>query len=161
MNLKLHIGKGNESQTYHEAVGSLMYLALCTRPDIAFAVSYVSRFLSCADEAHWAVVKRIFKYLSGTRNAQLVFSGNKDFYIQAHGDADWASDVMDRKSVSGFVIILAGAAVSWYSKKQGCVALSTTEAEFIASSEVVKEVIWIKNLLIGIGVTLQATTNLL
>jgi hypothetical protein len=132
---------------YQEAVGSLLYLAQCTRPDIAFAVNDVSRFNGKHSEAHWAAVKRIFRYLKGTVNLKLIFSNRKLDGLQVFSDADWGSDPDKRRSCSGIVVKLSGGAISWSSKRQPIVALSSTEAEYIALSSAVCESIWIKQLM--------------
>jgi hypothetical protein len=139
---------------YQEAVGSLLYLAQCTRPDIAFAVNDVSRFNGKHSEAHWAAVKRIFRYLKGTVNLKLTFSNRKLDGLQVFSDADWGSDPDKRRSCSGIVVKLSGGAISWSSKRQPIVALSSTEAEYIALSSAVCESIWIKQLMDELDKTL-------
>lgn len=130
---------------FQEAVGSLLYLTQSTRPDIAFAVNDVSRFNINHDSTHWRAVKRIFRYLRGTTNAKLRFTKSNDG-IMAYSDADWASEVDSRRSCSGFVIKLANASICWMSKRQPIVALSSTEAEYIALSSVTCELMWLKQL---------------
>ncbi|CAN0866868.1 Retrovirus-related Pol polyprotein from transposon TNT 1-94, partial [Linum grandiflorum] len=110
---------------YASAVGSLMYAMVCTRPDIAHAVGVVSRFLSNPGKEHWAAVKWILRYLRG--------------------------DIDTRRSTSGYLITFSGGAVSWQSRLQKCVALSTTEAEFIAATEASKELLWMKKFLNELG----------
>lgn len=135
---------------YREAVGSLMYLANATRPDIAFAVNDLSRFNIQHAEPHWRAVKRVFRYLKGTIHYALKFTNENsdtDIELVMYTDADWASEIDSRRSCSGYVGIMAGAAISWQSKRQPIVALSSTEAEYIALSEAVKEVIWLKQLI--------------
>lgn len=125
---------------YQEAVGSLLYLAGRTRPDISFALSEVSRFNSNHSEPHWKAVKRIFRYLTGTIDLVLRYDSRED--LEAYSDSDWGSNIDDRKSCSGFVLKMSGGAISWCSKKQPIVALSTTEAEYIALSQALREVMW-------------------
>lgn len=132
------------------AVGSLMYAMICTRPDIAYAVGAVSRYLSNPGKQHWAAVKWIFRYLRGTTRRCLCFGKGKPV-LKGYTDADMAGDVDSRKSTSGYLITFSGGAVSWQSKLQKCVALSTTEAEFIAATESCKEMIWLKNFLLELG----------
>ena len=114
---------------YQSAVGSLLYLSGWTRPDIVFSVSNVARFCSSPTKEHWTAVKRIFRYLKGTHNYGLLYSRNDGTMI-GYLDADWAGDMNDRKSTSGYLFMMSGAAVSWKSRKM--VALSTAEAEYIA-----------------------------
>ena len=132
---------------YASAVGSLMYAMVCTRPDIAHAVGVVSRFLSNPGKEHWAAVKWILRYLRGTSKVCLCF-GNGKPVLDGFTDADMAGDVDSRKSTSGYLITFAGEAVSWQSRLQKCVALSTTEAEYIAITEACKEVLWMKKFLL-------------
>ncbi|KAL5842405.1 hypothetical protein ACOSQ3_013008 [Xanthoceras sorbifolium] len=136
---------------YASAVGSLMYAMVCTRPDIAHAVGVVSRFLSNPGKEHWTAVKWIFRYLRGTSKMCLRF-GETNHVLVGYTDADMAGDVDSRKSTSGYLITFAGGAVSWQSKLQKCVALSTTEAEFIAATEACKELLWMKKFLNELGV---------
>lgn len=130
---------------YQEAVGSLLYIAQGTRPDIAFAVNDVSRFNSKHCEQHWNAVLRIIRYLKGTKNQKLCYQKDSE-KCDLHGfsDADWASDIDKRRSCTGFVFRLCGAAISWKSQRQSIVALSSTEAEYIALSSTVKECLWIQ-----------------
>ena len=125
---------------YASAVGSLIYAMVCTRPDIAHAVSTVSRFMSNPERPHWEAVKWILRYLQGSTNIKLCF-GSSEPVLVAYTDADMAGDVDNRKSISGYLITYAGGAVSWQSKLQKCVALSTTETEFIAATEASKELL--------------------
>lgn len=130
---------------FQEAVGSLLYLTQSTRPDIAFAVNDVSRFNHNHGQAQWRAVKRIFRYLKGTTDAKLRFT-KSDGGVVAYSDADWASEVDQRRSCSGFIIKLANASICWMSKRQSIVALSSTEAEYIALSSVTCELKWLKQL---------------
>ncbi|CAJ2648559.1 unnamed protein product [Trifolium pratense] len=135
---------------YASAVGSLMYAMVCTRPDIAHAVGVVSRFLSNPAKEHWEGVKWILRYLKGTSEMCLCFrKGN--ISLQGFSDADLGGDLDTRKSTTGYIFTLGGTAVSWKSKLQHSVALSTTEAEYIAISEAAKEMIWLQNFLKELG----------
>lgn len=130
---------------YQELVGSLLYLANGTRPDIAYAISEASRFNNDHSEVHWTAAKRILRYLRGTVDLKLRYKSNGT-KLHAFCDADWGSENDDRKSRTGFVVIMAGAAISWCSKKQSIVALSSTEAEYIALSSTIREILWITQL---------------
>lgn len=135
---------------YASAVGSLMYAMVCTRPDIAHAVGTVSRFLSNPGREHWNAVKWILRYLRGTTSLRLCFGGDKPTLV-GYTDSDMAGDIDSRKSTSGYLIKLAGGAVAWQSRLQRCVALSTTEAEFIAITEACKELLWLRKFLQELG----------
>ncbi len=135
---------------YREAVGSLMYLAIATRPDISYAVGVVSRFLSNPKETHVNAVKRILKYLRGTIDYGIIFEKNHKQNILCYSDSDYASDPETRRSTSGNVFMLGTSAISWASQRQKCVALSSTEAEFVAASLAVKEMVWIDRLMVDI-----------
>ena len=126
---------------FKEAVGSLMYLMLSSRPDIAFAVNQVSRFVEQPKKAHWSAVKRIFAYLKGTVDYGIRF-GPSSVAPVGFSDSDYAGDTNTRQSTSGFIFMLNGGPIAWSSRRQQCVALSTTEAEYVSASEAVKECIW-------------------
>ena len=136
---------------YASAVGSLMYAMVCTRPDIAFVVGVVSRFMSNPGKEHWAAVKWILKYLKGTSRVCLCFGSGKP-ELDGFTDADMSCDVDSSRSTSGYLFTLSGGAVSWQSRLQKCVALSTTEAEYMAAVEAGKELIWLRDFLEELGV---------
>ncbi|HEV7736915.1 MAG TPA: reverse transcriptase domain-containing protein [Chlamydiales bacterium] len=145
---------------YAEAIGSLMYAAIATRPDIAFAVQYLSKFTHHYDETHWAAVKRVFRYLKGTKDQGVIFiREDKPLRLQVYADADFANS-KDVKSISGYVCLLGGTPVAWSSKKQGLVVLSTTEAEYIALTHAAKELIWIRRLLRELNISILKPLNL-
>ena len=123
-----------------------MYAMVCTRPDIAYAVGVTSRFLANPGKEHWAAVKWIFKYLRGSSKVCLSFGGGQHV-LTGYTDADMARDIDTRKSTSGYVLTFVGGAVSWKSKLQRCIALSTTKAEYIDAIEVCKEMLWMKEFL--------------
>ena len=132
---------------YREAVGSLVYLATQTRPDIIYAVSVLSRYASNPSQAHINAVRRVFRYLLGTRQRGIILGGKGG--ICAFSDSDWAGDVDTRRSTTGFIISCGGPIV-WHSRLQTTVALSTCEAEYIALSECSRVLLWIRNILIEI-----------
>ena len=118
---------------YATMIGSLMWTALGTCPDIAFAVQHLAQFTSCYGPEHITALKRIFHYLKGTADYRITYDGRgASLETYAYADADWGQNVMDRKSISGYVFFLAGAAVAWSSKKQPTVTLSMMEAEYSA-----------------------------
>ena len=126
---------------YREAVGSLMYASLGTRPDITYAVSILSRFSENPGRAHWDAVKRVFRYLSGTKNLKLTY-GAAQFDLVGYSDAD-GSMHKDRKAISGYAFLIDGGAVSWASKRQEIISLSTTESEYVAIVHASKEALWL------------------
>ena len=132
---------------FREAVGARMHLMTATRPDIAYAVGYVSRFMENPQVEHWVAVKRILRYLQGTKTHGICFQPGDKIDFCGDSDADWAGDHFDRKSTSGYAFILMSAPISWGSKKQSSVSLSTSEAEYIALSLAIQEGKWIHHLL--------------
>lgn len=129
-----------EVKWYQRAVGSLMYAMLGTRPDIAYAVSVVSRYAAKPTPTHKAAVTRILRYLRKTIDYALVFKGELAF-LAGYSDSDWAGDYDTRKSTSGYVFSVGSATISWSSKLQATVALSTCEAEYIGQTNATKEAI--------------------
>lgn len=132
---------------FREAVGSLMYLAVATRPDITFAVGNVSRYLENPSAVHVNAVKRILRYIRATTNHGIIFKNNHNLNLHCYSDADYAGDILTRCSTSGFVFMLGSGAISWSSQRQKCVSLSTTESEYVAACHAVKDLIWVKILL--------------
>ncbi|KAK1647900.1 hypothetical protein QYE76_065705 [Lolium multiflorum] len=141
---------------YASAVGSIMYAMLCTRPDIAHAVSLTSRYQSDPGMEHWTAVKNILKYLKRTKDMFLCYGGDQELVVTSYTDASWNTDPDDSKSQSGYVFILNGAAVSWCSSKQCTVAKSSTESEYIAASEASSEAVWMKRFIVELGVVPSA-----
>lgn len=135
-----------EGLPYRELVGGLLYLATSTRPDIANTVSKLSQFLNCFDNTHWKAAKRVLRYLKKTINFGLIFK-RTDESLFGYTDSDWANSIDDRKSYTGFCFIFCGSSISWESRKQCTVALSSTEAEYMALSDGTKEAIYLRKLL--------------
>jgi hypothetical protein len=144
---------------YQSVVGSLMYLATCTRPDIAFAVGMLARFSSKPKRSHWTAAKRVLRYLKGTNNLGILYKG--DLGMHGYSNADWAGDADDRKSTSGYLFLIAGGPVSWKSRKQSTVALSTAEAEYVALSTAIQECMWMQRLLSDLGNPPDGPTTIL
>ena len=142
--------KEMENCPYRELIGSLIYLANATRPDIAFAASTLSRFCSNPGREHWLFAKRILRYLKMTSDYGITYV-KSDEKLKAFSDSDWAGDIDDRRSCLGNVLTLASAPISLKSKKQKSVTLSTMEAEYAALSEVSREIVYIKRLLMHMG----------
>lgn len=145
---------------YREAVGSLMFAAVVSRPDIMYAVANVSKFLTNPSQEHWQAVKIILRYIRNTLDVGIEYRKTEETRLIGYSDSDYAGDVTTRKSTSGIVFTLAGGAISWASKRQSVVAMSTTEAEYIAASDATKEAIWLRRLLNDIGFGQKGSTIL-
>jgi len=130
---------------YQRAIGSLMYAATSTRPDIAFPVATLSQFMRNPGRPHWEATKRALRYLKGTGDFELTL-GSMDGGLEAFVDADWASQP-HRHSMSGYVVLLNGGPVAWSARKQPLIALSTAEAEYIALTSVIRELLYLRLLL--------------
>ncbi|KAE8219765.1 hypothetical protein CF319_g6604 [Tilletia indica] len=146
---------------YQAIVGCLAYLAQGTRPDLAFAVSTLGKFNSDPSEEHMIAAKRVLRYIRGTSGAKLTFGGSgngEELAVDGFVDADWAADRDDRRSTSGFVFTVAGGAVSWGSRKQGAVALSTAEAEYVAAGVAGREALLLSGALAAAGKQLGTIT---
>ncbi|KAI3493174.1 hypothetical protein L1887_42164 [Cichorium endivia] len=129
---------------YRSMIGSLLYLT-ASRPDIMFAVCNCARYQADPREPHLAAVKTIFRYLHGTTAYGLWYPANSGFYIQAYSDSDLGGYSIDRKSTSGGCQFLDGKLISWQSKKQTCVSISTAEAEYVAAAACTSQIIWIQS----------------
>jgi hypothetical protein len=135
---------------YQRMVGKLIYLSH-TRPDIAYAVGVVSQFMHQPQEEHMNAVWRILRYLKGTVSHGILFKPNRHLEIQGYTDADWAGSPGDRKSTSGYFTLVGGNLVTWRSKKQKVVALSSAEAEFRGIARGLTEILWLRKLLTELG----------
>lgn len=135
---------------YSELVGSLLYLSVCTRPDIAQSVGALAKYMSKPTQQHWQVAKGVLKYVAGTIDHGISFGHNQEELI-GYCDADYAGDLDTRRSTTGYVYILYGGAISWSSRLQPTVAVSTTEAEYMASAYAVKEALWLRKLFSTFG----------
>lgn len=132
---------------YRELIGSLNYLAIISRPDIYFSVSYLGRFLDKPTNSVWRAAKRVLKYVSDTKHLCMTFRQNiEDENILAYSDSDWGSDCSDRKSVSGMAVYYRGNLVSWSSKKQQTVSLSSAESEYVAAAACAAELLYLRGL---------------
>ncbi|KAI5454317.1 hypothetical protein NCC49_004374 [Naganishia albida] len=128
---------------YLESIGKLNWIARGTRPDIAFAVSHLARFCSSYQLEHWNACLHLLKYLKGTRQAYLEYHQQESTVPFGYSDADWTQNKGDRKSVTGFIFNMAGAPITWSSKGQATIALSSTEAEYVALSATTREALWL------------------
>ncbi|KAM6597070.1 hypothetical protein CsatA_007594 [Cannabis sativa] len=149
-------GKNVDITKYRGMIGSLLYLT-ASRPDILFSVGLCARYQSCPKESHLSAVKRIFRYLIGTMNLGLWYPKNSNFEIVSYSDADFAGCKTDRKSTSGTCHFLGNSLVSWFSKKQNSVALSTTEAEYIAAGSCCAQILWMKQTLKDFDIDFECT----
>ena len=151
----------SEIREYQGIIGGLMFAMVCTRPDIAYAVTTLAQFASNPAPVHAQALKRVLRYLRGTIERRITYAGNGDIDSQprllGYCDADWGGGHRCR-SVTGYVFMLAGGAISWQSKKQKTVALSTVEAEYMATTQATKEAIWWRSFLRGVGHDMSATT---
>ncbi|XP_071727426.1 secreted RxLR effector protein 161-like [Rutidosis leptorrhynchoides] len=123
-----------------------MYLT-ATHPDIVFSVSMVSRFFKCPKKSHWEATKRILRYVSGTSDHGLYYKRVNNSSLIGYNDSDWGRNLDDSKSTSGFVFFMGSGAISWQSKKQKVVALSTTKAEYISLYLARCQVVWLRRIL--------------
>lgn len=152
-NINLHEFDADDhcNERYKNAIGELWYLAHGTRPDIAYAVHEVAIHQAHPTSKHWDAVKRIYRYISGTKTMGLTYHANNDdlkVIIESYGDANWGDKPnSNRRSTTGYVVKINNNAIIWRSVKQSSVALSTAEAEYYALAAVVQEVLWIKQFL--------------
>lgn len=130
---------------FREAIGSLRYLVTGTRPDLCFAVNQVSQYMEKPKVHHWQAVKRIFKYLKRTINYGILYS-SKVGKLQGYSDSDYANCLNTRKSITGYVFLNGSGAITWASRKQPIVTLSSMEAEYVAASSAAQEAVWLKRL---------------
>jgi hypothetical protein len=136
---------------YRELVGALMYLAQGTRYDIAFAVGFLSRYLDKPTKPLWSAGMRVLRFLKGTTDRKLRYSSQNISELLCFSDADFAGEPTTRRSTTGQLIKHGDSIVAWASSRQHSVALSTTEAEYVAASEAVKTAVWLKQLLGELG----------
>ena len=137
---------------YASAVGSLMYAQVCTRPDIAYIVGMLSRYLSNSGMGHWKVAKRVMRYLQRTKDYMLTYRRSDQLEIIEYSNSDFAGCQDSRRSTSGYIYLLAGGAISWKSAKQTLIASSTMAAEFIACYKASNHGIWLRNFVTGLRI---------
>jgi hypothetical protein len=146
---------------YTAVVGKLMYLAMCTRPDISYAVRELTRFMSRYGPTYVTAVKHLLRYLKGTLNYSVTL-GDKDVQypmIKALTDLDWGMGD-ERKSISGFLIMMGDSPLLWSSKQQAVVALSSCKAEYLTATHCAREVLWFRNLLTELGLPQTSPTTI-
>lgn len=153
-------GERVDETLYKQIVGSLMYITN-TRPDLQFSVSLLSRFMSRLTSLHFAAAKRVLRYLRGTMDFGLWYKRGGAGELLVYTDSDFAGDFDSKKSTSGYVFLIDGAAVTWLSKKQPIVTLSTTEAEYVAASVCACQAIWFKRIIGELGCDAGGSTVIL
>jgi hypothetical protein len=131
---------------YQRGIGTLMYAATSTRPDIAFPVAILSQFMRNPGRIHWEAVKDVIHYLKGTVDLTLMLGGS-DKGLEAYADADWASQ-LHRHLMSGYTVLLHSSLVAWSARKQTIIDLSTAEAEYIALIVVMREILYLQALIV-------------
>lgn len=131
---------------YRELIGCLTYISTTSRPDITYATSFLSRYLDKPTKTLWITAKRVLRYLKHTANKCLTYTKSDKKQLLAYSDADWGSEKDNRKSVSGCAIFHNGNLVSWFSKKQSTVALSSAEAEYVAAAMSTSEIVYVKGI---------------
>ena len=140
---------------YANAVGCMMYAMVFTRPDISHALSLISRYMASPGKEHWKAAKWVLRYLNGTLEVGLMYGKNKETNeagLWGYVDSDYAGDLDRRRSQTGYMFMLNGCLISWKASLQHVVALSTTEAEYTAATEAVKEALWLKGLISELGI---------
>lgn len=148
-----------DASQYRSVVGAVMYIAVTARPDIASAASILGRKFSAPTEIDWTAAKRVVRYLKATKDWRLKLGGEGGKLLEAYSDSDWAGDLDTRKSTTGFVVFYAGGAVSWASRRQNCVSLSSMEAEYVALGETCQDVLWLRRLLSDMGEKQECATT--
>ncbi|XP_062538014.1 uncharacterized protein LOC134206332 [Armigeres subalbatus] len=148
--------KLNDPTKYRSLVGGLLYVSVIARPDIAVSTSILGRRFSDPNEADWTAAKRVLRYLKATKDYCLRLGGLTDEGLVGYSDADWAGDPASRRSTLGAAFYYHGGLISWASRRQQCVTLSSMEAEYVALSEACQETIWLRQLLFDFGEPLEA-----
>lgn len=144
-------GDGVDVTMFKQIVGSLMYLT-ATRPDLMYGVCLISRFMANPKSSHWLAAKRILRYIKGTTDFGILYKrGRSNACLVSYTDSNYAGDLDDRKITSGFAFIMGSGAISWASKKQPVVSLSTTEAEYIAAAFCACQCVWLRGILEQLG----------
>ena len=154
-NLRLSKHKGeaiDNAKQYRSIIGALQY-ATITRPDICYSVNKLSQYMQNPLSEHWMALKRVLRYLQGTKHYGIRLNSEKERNLQCFSDADWANDIDDRKSVSGYCVYLGSNIISWCTKKQQTTSRSSTEAEYRALASATAEIMWIESLMEELGFT--------
>jgi len=144
-----------DTTMYRRIVGSLIYMTIM-RPDLSYAVGVVSQFMQTPRKPHLDAVRRILRYIKHTLQCGIFYEAKSQLQIHGYIDADWAGNVSDRRSISGFMFSFGSGAISWSSKKQPTVALSSMEAEYRGAAIATCEVVWLQKLLLDLGQLVHA-----
>ncbi|KAL9245201.1 hypothetical protein vseg_018879 [Gypsophila vaccaria] len=154
--LKLSPDQGDllpDPEVYRRVIGRLLYLTL-TRPDIMYSVQHLSQFLSSPRVPHFQAALHVIKYLKGTINLGLFYSADASLTLSVYSDADWGQCAFTSRSLSGYCVFLGSSLVSWKTKKQRTVSKSSAEAEYRSMSYTTSEIVWMKQLLADLGVSI-------
>lgn len=154
---------GGRTVSYQSVVGSLMWLMLCTRPDLAYVVGVIGRFSANPKKCHWDIAKRVLRYVKSTKDLHLVFDGSDvsmDMAFHGYSDANWSGDNDTSRSTSGYVFISNHGAIGWSSKLQSMVALSSTESEYIGLSNAGQHLAWLRTFFEELGHRQEKPTEL-
>src|SRR4051812_12745532 len=149
--------KSANATHYQSIVGSLMYLMVSTRPDIASAIGIISQFATDPRQSHLSSAQRMLRYIKGTKNFKLTLGAittgenPEKPTLSGYSDANWGNDLDSQRSTSGYIFLVSGGVISWSSKRQATVILSSTEAEYIALTQATKEAIWLWTFLNELG----------
>ena len=143
------------------AASPSQYTMIGMKPDLAHPVGVLSQFAANPGTKHWNVLKRVFCYLCGTQDISLVFGSGNTKLLTGYADTDWAADKNDHRSLTGYVFLMSGSAISWSSRKQHSAAQSSTEAEYMAGAHAAKEAAWIRIFLSEIGEAQSSPTHLM
>jgi len=146
-------GKGALSGLYVSLTGALLYAVVVARPDIAYAVQNLGRHTQASEDEHWVAAKRVLRYLKGTSRLGILFrrDGKSEVQVTGYCDADWGGDTDTRRSTTGYTFSISGGPVSWSSRLQQSVALSSAEAEYTAVCAAVQEATYLRQLLADLG----------
>ena len=145
------VSKLMDQQNYQQIIGSLLYASGGTRPDVTFVVGVLPRYCGKPNQLHLTAAKRVLRYLKGAAELALTYTTEGNASLTGYSDADWAGDRDARRSTSGLTFMLQGASITWSSKRQASVSLSTVEAEYMALSQATQEAIWLQRLLEEVG----------
>jgi hypothetical protein len=151
---------------YRGVIGCLSWICESCRPDISFARTYLAQFMDNPTWEHWEAALHVVRYLKGTRDYGIIYKRDHEVGLDMYADADWAGNPDDRKSISGYISIINGVPLSWQSRKQRTVSLSSMEAEYKAARSATTEIVWLRRLFKGlangfdVGAYISKPTNL-
>ena len=155
------VSKPVDQQTYQQIIGSLLYASGGTRPDVTFIVVVLARYCGKPNQLHLTAAKRVLRYLKGTCELALTYMTEGSLGLTGYSDADWAGDRDAQCPTSGMTFLLQGASITWSSKRQASVALSTVEADYMALSQATQEAVWLQRLLEEVGETTSDGTTIM